>query len=81
MLKLLQAYVLTMLSETLDDGTDNHDERTQHDGPSSTVFLSKPGRNGDSKYGAELVTGVDKAEQTRFDSIFALVVHSSVTEI
>jgi hypothetical protein len=70
-----------VLGESLNKSTNNHDERTKHDGPSSAVLLSKPGCKWDSKDGTELVARVDKTEHTGFDGIFAFVVHSSATEI
>lgn len=70
-----------MLGESLDDSTADHDERTKHNGPSSTESLSKPRCKWDRKDRAELVGRVDKAEQTGFDGPLVFRILSSVTEI
>lgn len=70
-----------MLREALENGTHNHNEGSNHDGPSSTQALVKPGREGYAKDGAELVAGVDEAKHTRLNRVVALVVHASTTEI
>lgn len=70
-----------MLSKTLKNGTKDHDTRTEHDGPSSTKSLGKPGRKGDRKDRAKLVRGVDETKQTRFNSPVAIRVCSTITQV
>jgi hypothetical protein len=73
---------LTVLSETLQEGADDHDPRAQHDGPSTTKAVGEPGSDGHGEDGSELVARVDEAEQARLDGeFFLLLIPSSVTEV
>ena len=71
----------TMLREALENGTRNHNEGPNHDGPSSTEALVKPRRKGHTKDGAELVAGVDESKQTRLNCIFTLLIDAATTEV
>lgn len=70
-----------MLGETLENGADNHDDGAKHDGPSSTVAVGKPGGNGDSKDGTELVARVDESKQTGLDGVVAIFVRATLTQV
>lgn len=63
-----------MLREALNDGTRDHDKRSDHDGPSPTEALVEPGCKGHTEDGAELVARVDEAKQTWLNRIFFLAV-------
>lgn len=70
-----------MLGETLQDGSNTHDQRTRHDGQSSTESLVEPRGDGNSENGAELVARRDKTKQASFDSPLALCVFEAIAEI
>jgi hypothetical protein len=70
-----------MLRKALKERANNHNARPEHDGPSTPESLGYPWRNRDTKDRAELVTGIDKTEEARFDRKFAILVDSATTKV
>jgi hypothetical protein len=56
-----------MLGKALQNGADNHDQRTSHDGPSPSVFLIEPWCDGYGENRTELVAGRDESQNARLD--------------
>lgn len=71
---------LTVLRKPLEDGSNTHDERTNHDRPSSTIFLVEPWSNGHDKDGAQLVARRDKTQKALLNGRF-VVLHISISEV
>lgn len=72
---------LTMLRESLEKSTDDHDERTQHNRPPTPITLSKPRGERNSKDGTQLVRRVNKAKQSGFNGKSAIVLGSSISKV
>lgn len=70
-----------MLGETLQNGTDSLDQRTDHDGPAATKALGEPRRDRDGKNRAKLVAGVNKAQQVRLNAVVALSILVPISEV
>ena len=72
---------LTVLCETLKEGSNNHDQRTQHDGPSSSVAMSEPRREWNTKDRAKLIRRVDEAEQAWLNGKIAIFVRAPIAKV
>lgn len=72
---------LTVLCETLKEGSNNHDQRTQHDGPSSSVAMSEPRREWNTKDRAKLIRRVNEAEQAWLNGKIAIFVRAPIAKV
>lgn len=70
-----------VLGETLDQGTDDHDDGADHDGPATTELLGDPGGEGDTEDGTQHVGGIDETEQTSLDGEVTIRVDTAIAEV
>jgi hypothetical protein len=59
-----------VLSESLQERSDNHDQGADHDTPTTAKSTVDPWCNGNSDDRAELVARVDESEHTGLERIF-----------
>lgn len=70
-----------VLREALEQRTNDHDERTQHDAPAPAESLCEPGRYRHTQDRPQLVRRVDEPEQAGFDGEFALVICTTAAKV
>jgi len=70
-----------VLSKALKDGTDAHDERAEHDRPSSPVLLVEPWGNRHSEDGPKLVARRNEPQNTGLNVGLAFCVDIAVAEV
>jgi hypothetical protein len=59
--------VLTVLSETLQQRSDDHEKGANHDRPTPSVLLVEPRSKWNCNDRTELVAGTDESQNTRFN--------------
>lgn len=59
--------VLTVLSETLQKRSNDHEKGADHDGPTPSVLLVKPRSERHRNDGTKLVAGADESEHAGFN--------------
>lgn len=72
---------LTVLCESLDNGSDDHSDGTEHNSPSTTKALIEPWCNWDTNDRPKLIAGRDETEETSRENGLSFVVFSSITEV
>lgn len=72
---------LTMLSESLENGANAHDDGTSHNAPPTPKALIAVWSDRDRENGTKLVAGGDETEQSGLNGPFALRVLVAITKI